>query len=138
VADTNVLLSAAFWGGNARSIIQMAAEGRIKILSSDKIVAEFRRVLSYPKFANKLSSSMKTIDSMIEDYRALSEIVSSFDVVTVLRDEDDAIILACAVGGNADYIVTGDQDLLTLDSYSGIPILTPAEFLARRSKDADL
>jgi uncharacterized protein len=131
VVDTNVLLSATFWGGNARSIIQMAAEGKIKILSSAAIVAEFRRVLSYPKFAAKLSSGIKTIDSIIADYQTLSEIVPSIDVASTIRDKDDVIILACAVGGNADCIVTGDQDLLTLKSYNDIAILTPAEFLAR-------
>jgi len=48
----------------------------------------------------------------------------------VCRDPDDDKLLEIAVVGRADYLVTGDQDLLILDPFQGIPILTPAEFLA--------
>lgn len=51
--------------------------------------------------------------------------------VPQLRDQDDVIILAAALAANADFIVTGDQDLLTLNEFTGIPIVTPKDFLNR-------
>jgi predicted nucleic acid-binding protein len=48
-----------------------------------------------------------------------------------VRDPKDVMILACAVGGKADFIVSGAKDLLTLVSYEGIPILTAEQFLKR-------
>jgi predicted nucleic acid-binding protein len=47
-----------------------------------------------------------------------------------VRDKKDLKFLECALGGKADYVVTGDKDLLTLKEYSGISIVTPSEFLA--------
>jgi hypothetical protein len=49
--------------------------------------------------------------------------------VTVCRDPDDNKLLEIAIAGRADCLVTGDQDLLVLDPFHGIPILTPAKFL---------
>ncbi len=51
--------------------------------------------------------------------------------VPELRDPDDAIVLATALAANAEAIVTGDGDLLVLNEFSGIPIVTPQDFLSR-------
>ena len=63
--------------------------------------------------------------------------VKSPGVVTVCRDPDDNKLLETAVVGRADCLVTGDQDLLVLDPFQGIPILTPAEFLTGVSQSID-
>jgi uncharacterized protein len=55
-------------------------------------------------------------------------------VVTVCRDPDDNKLLEIAVVGRADCLVTGDEDLLVLDPFQGIPILTPAGFLTTVSQ----
>lgn len=47
----------------------------------------------------------------------------------VTRDPKDDAVVACAKEGQADYIVSGDQDLLVLDSYEGIQIVTPQQFV---------
>lgn len=49
----------------------------------------------------------------------------------VARDPDDDHVLACAIVASADLIVSGDRDLLELNSYQGIPVLKPADALAR-------
>jgi predicted nucleic acid-binding protein len=58
-------------------------------------------------------------------------------VVTACRDPDDNKLLEIAVVGRADCLVTGDQDLLILDPFQGIPILTPAGFLTTVSQSTD-
>ena len=52
-------------------------------------------------------------------------------IPSISRDPDDDRVIACAVAGRADVIVSGDNDLLDLEQVGGIPILTAAQFLAR-------
>ena len=61
----------------------------------------------------------------------VAERVSILYPVTACRDPKDNLILEVAVNGNADLIVTGDQDLIALSTFQGIPILTPALYLRR-------
>ena len=79
---------------------------------------------------------MKTYRLVPEDINDLIELLTSRAIVTpgrltippVCRDSDDDHILACAIEGHADYVVTGDQDLLSLERYREIPIIDPAAF----------
>ena len=59
------------------------------------------------------------------------EFVSVHTKVTICRDVKDDKLLALALDGNADFIVTGDKDLLVLNPFEGIPIITPLDYLAR-------
>ncbi len=70
-------------------------------------------------------------------YMRLAEIVQPAVVPEhVIRDPKDQIVLGCAVGGQADYIVSGDKDLLTLERYENIPIITATGFLEQLEGDA--
>jgi predicted nucleic acid-binding protein len=63
-------------------------------------------------------------------YRRMVEQVEPGEVPEdVVRDRKDRAVLACAVGGKAEYIVTGDEDLLILKTYQDVGIVTPAQFL---------
>jgi predicted nucleic acid-binding protein len=65
---------------------------------------------------------------LISRYRQLADLVEPIEMSPViLADPDDDDVLACAVAAEADYIVSGDRDLLSLGSFRGIPIVTPAE-----------
>jgi putative PIN family toxin of toxin-antitoxin system len=61
--------------------------------------------------------------------RSLGELVVPAESVSVCRDPDDNRILEAAVAGRADYIVTGDADLLSMQSFQQIPIVTVSDFL---------
>ncbi len=66
------------------------------------------------------------------DLEEVSELViAETIVVPELRDPKDAIVLAAALAGNVEVVVTGDQDLLVLGRFEGVEILTPADFLRR-------
>ena len=70
------------------------------------------------------------LDGLIESLLLDAELTPGRLAVHVItRDPSDNMFLTCAVEGRADYIVSGDQDLLTVQSYQGIPIVTAAEFL---------
>ena len=102
-------------------------DGRIIPLVSKETFAEFRKVLSYPKF--KLSQ--REIRAIInEEILPFVEPVAIADQVTgVCRDSHDDMFLAVAVYGNGAYLVTGDQDLLVLKKYSTTKIVPVSEFL---------
>ena len=72
----------------------------------------------------------RTPQQFLHNYRALVNIVDDIPLPqSVCDDPDDDRVLACAISGAANAIVSGDDDLLRLETYAGIPILKPAAFL---------
>jgi putative PIN family toxin of toxin-antitoxin system len=103
-----------------------AARGRL--LVSDETVAELDNVLRRSKFDHYLSE-----DRRLEFLAALvleAEVVQVVDVAADCRDPKDNKFLALALSGQASHIVTGDSDLLVLQPYRDIAIVTPRLFLA--------
>lgn len=128
--DTNTVISGQFWQGSPRRVLELVKAGRYQSLTSTEIEKEFIRVLAYPKFG----LSPPEILPIVADYRAYSKKVNvSSKVEAVKHDLTDNIFLACAVDGNADYIISGDHHLLDLGSFQEIPIVTSKEFLQRES-----
>ena len=133
VLDVNVLISGALWNGPTARLITAALRGDVQVFISLGILLELREVLQRPKFAERLAARDETPESLAERFRAsLQEAIPAIIMPPPgLRDHDDLAVLACAVGAKADAIVTGDEDLLSLGSFSGIPIIAPAEALMR-------
>lgn len=130
VLDTNILISSFFYGGLPRQVYNAALQKQYRVLYSDALTAELRRVLAYEKFRDRLARTSQTIDDLVEAFSIVGERVNAATVPeNVVRDRKDSAIIACAVGGRADYIVTGDLDVLTLEHYEGVHIVTPADFL---------
>lgn len=130
VVDTNVLISGLLWRGPPYALIEKARTGTPKLVTSPELIAELERVLARPKFRIVFKRSG------IDPRRLLREIARMMEVVAapplprpMSRDQDDDRVLAAAIAGKADIIVSGDDDLLSLGSYEGIPILTPVEAL---------
>lgn len=95
------------------------------------MIEELSEVLSRPKFYQRIQTVIEeTPESLVNNYRNLVKIVEIYQVEKiVINDPDDDQVLACAISANADYIISGDQDLLTLKLYQNIPIVTPREFM---------
>lgn len=126
VFDTNVLFAAQITRGTCHALYQEALIAAV-LLTSDYILDEFEEKL-VSKARVKPAEAGRTraevaVDCHVVPITALAK--------PVCRDPDDDAILATALAARADFLVTGDQDLLTLGSYQGIPIVTPAECLAR-------
>ena len=132
VVDTNIVLSGMFWGGIPAQVYDGAIEGRYTLLVTEDLIAELDRVLRYPKFEKHLTQRGLWINELVAEFRKLAAIVLPAEIPSnAVRDTKDTPILACAVGGQADFIVSGDSDLLALGAYADIPILTPTQFLER-------
>lgn len=126
VIDTNVLASGIFWKGTPLKIIEAWADGKIKLIVSGEILIEYERVLT---ILNK-KAQLKNFDEILELINLNAELVNPVAFTRpVCRDKDDDKFLATALGGNAPYIVTGDDDLLVLDGHHGLKIMKPKIFL---------
>ena len=94
------------------------------------LLAELTRILRRTKFARVITASGASLDDLILGYADLATLTVPAPIPpTVLRDPDDDHVLACAVAAQADLIVSGDTDLLTLKTFRDIPIVLPAEAL---------
>ncbi|MCK6580990.1 MAG: putative toxin-antitoxin system toxin component, PIN family [Anaerolineae bacterium] len=131
VLDTNVYISATFWDGTSRKLVNLILDGEAELLTSEAILGEFEEKLQAKKLARYLARLDRPPGDIVNDFRESAQIIVPVDVPEdAVADPKDLIILACAVSGKADYIVSGDHHLLDLKTYQKIVIVTPAEFLA--------
>ncbi len=131
VLDANILVSAAIKeGGKPYQIIGQAPE-RFDWLTCEFILSEVADVLSRAHIRKKYPQRVtpKRRQDFLVAVRATARIIEIKTELFVVADAKDNPILACAVDGNADYLVTGDPHLLQLRSYNEIQIVTPDEFL---------
>ena len=135
VFDTNVFVSAFIQPKSppGRLLARLIQGDKFELVLSTAILDEVGRALRYPKVRRRIKLDDDDLDLRVAMLGILSTIVSvsSRTVTGESRDPDDDAILAAAVEGCADYIVTGDQDLLTIGDYQGIRIVTPRAFLQR-------
>lgn len=124
VLDTNTWVSGLGWGGAPGEVVEAALAGRFEIVTSPALLDELRRVLTYPKLAAAFSDA----DEIVELIAQASHVVRPALTRDLVRDPDDNRVLEAAIAGNADFIVTGDADLLDLQVVEGIRIVTPADF----------
>ncbi len=128
VIDTNLVLSALVFGGRLSRLRLAWQNNRFIPLASEVTIAELVRVLTYPKF--KLTNSEQ--EDLLSDYLPFCDTVlipDTLPVVPECRDPFDIPFLLLAVVGQADYLVTGNGDLLCLSDNFSCPILTIDEFL---------
>lgn len=130
VVDTNVLVSAFLWQGNPGRLIELAAEKEIQLFTNRALLDELAATLVKKKLAKPVVATGLTVEQMLRNYRRLATLVTTRQLAQrVSRDLDDDSVLACALAVGADLIVSGDDDLLVLKHFQGIPIATPAQAL---------
>ena len=127
VVDTNVIASAIFFGGKPYQLLHHIMEDRVDVVASKEIVDEYEEIVL------RLQRKYPAINSRIP----LQDIISKFEIIRVnseihiSRDPADDKFISCALDGKCLYIVSGDSDLLDIESYEGIEILTVSDFLNR-------
>jgi putative PIN family toxin of toxin-antitoxin system len=90
-----------------------------------------RYLQEYTRVATLLNHKYPLIDisNIIELITIYSELYSPVAIPSVSRDHDDDKFIACALAANARFIITGDRDLLDVNGYAGLEIITPRKFL---------
>ena len=130
VVDTNVLVSAFLWQGTPGRLIELAAEKEIQLFTNRALLDELAATLVKKKLAKPVVATGLTVEQMLRNYRRLATLVTTRQLAQLVsRDTDDDSVLACALAVSADQIVSGDDDLLVLKYFQGIPIATPAQAL---------
>jgi len=124
VLDTNVIVSALVYGGKPREITDLILDKKLQGFISPTLVAELIDVVT-KKFRFNDFRIIQTEEMVREAFNVVHPRVH----LHVLKDEPDNRILEAAVGGNCDYIVTGDKALLVLGSFKSKKIVPPAQFL---------
>lgn len=136
VLDTNVVFSALLWRGTPYRLLEaIRLKSGIQLYSSAVLLEELEMVLARPSASKRLAAIDKNARAVLADYAAAIELVSPTRIPrVVLNDPDDDHVIAAALSARADLIVSGDADLLTLNSYEGIAIVNAAEAIARISR----
>ena len=127
VVDTNVVISAVTnTGKRYQFLLEAVLGGKCTLVTSDEIIREIRAVLGRPKFRldeDDIDGAMSVLESLSE----VIETKSKFRVVN--RDPNDDMFINAAYDGSADYIVSGDCDLLDLKEWKGIKVVSATEML---------
>ena len=132
VIDTNVLLSALLWGGTPHALLEHVRNSTVTLISSPALLAELARVIDRPKFDVILLRTNTSRAQTLAEVRLLAEVIDPPPLAQpVCRDKDDDAVLSLALAAQADIMISGEDDLLCLHPFEGIPVLTPAQALQR-------
>lgn len=129
VLDTNVLMSAFISPeGTTARVLKLWLNGEFDIVTSEWQIGEFRRISHYEHIQPRINSN--EVGTFVNDLRKSALMPERLPTVDLSPDPDDNHILAAALAGGAQYLVTGDKpDLLSLEKVQGVRILTVREFV---------
>ena len=125
VFDTTVLVAALVTEGLCSKIVVRGRKKQFQLIACPIILREFEDVL-IKKFSITTNEARSALQIISEAMHSI--VYPAQSLQGICRDPDDDAILACAVEAGADYLVTGDMDLLELKVFKGIRIVTPREF----------
>jgi uncharacterized protein len=138
VLDTNVFVSGLLVrSGQPAQVLHAWRERRFLLIVGPALIDEVCATLEYPRIRRKYVVSSADIDDLVDMLHRDALVLPGIDAETlttvsgaVPADPDDEAVLACALAGAADIIVSGDHHLLDLGSFRGVPIESVREFLA--------
>lgn len=124
VIDTNVLISGVFFGGFPRKILSAVVGHKITACATAEIINEYEEIVQ-----EMISRKQGHINrSILSPLIRTMEIIEPITQVEICRDPDDNKFLGCAKDSHALYIVSGDKDLLVIEQFENIQIMTAKDF----------
>ncbi len=124
VIDTNVLISGVFFGGFPRKILSAVVGQKIFACATAEIIIEYEEIVQ-----EMISRKQGHINrSILSPLIKAMKIIEPVTHIKVCRDPDDNKFLECAKDSHALYIVSGDKDLLIIEQYENVQIVTAKEF----------
>lgn len=124
VFDTNVLVSALMYGGVPDALLEWAEIKVIVAITSPALLAELADV-----FTRKFRLIASDIEFLQETIYRTFLIVHTHQTISLLKDDPDNRVLETAISGGAQWIITGDREMLKLGLFRKIKIVTPRQFL---------
>ncbi len=130
VLDTSVWISALLWTGLPNQLLKLIENGKIKAVISPVLVKELREVLGRDKFSSILVARESSVPELMQEVLKQVELYDPVSVSGIVeRDPDDDNVIACAIAGKVQWIISGDDDLLNIEKYKDILIGSPKRFL---------
>ena len=123
---TNILVSAFIGKGAPHKALDAVYSGKVRLVISPDILLEFEDVISRPKF-NYADEHIRSIITVV--FKVAKIVEPDFTVNIVKKDPSDNRIIEAAISGNAKYIVTGDNHLLSLKNVENIKIISVKDFI---------
>lgn len=127
VIDTNVVISGTFFGGAPRQVLEAVVDSQVSAYASAEIIGEYQEIVEEMIRRKQGRLSVSVLAPFIQSLH----IIETTSHVEASRDADDDKFIECAIDSRALYIVSGDRDLLVLERYDDIRIITAAEFCKR-------
>jgi uncharacterized protein len=131
VLDTNVIASGLITPTGPPGTILIAwKDRRLDLIISPSLLREVTDILRRPKISRTYGLSVGAVAGLMHllDSQAI-RVPGRLAIPRTARDPRDDHILACAVEGHADYLITGDRDLLHIERFRDIPIVSPATYI---------
>ena len=125
VTDANIWIS-TLWTPRFQSRTDAFFDPEYRLLFSEELFDELNNAVRKPKLAKRISRT--SCEELIAVLRRNVELVDVHSVVNVCRDPEDDYLLALAKDGNADYLITGDLDLLTMKEFENTKIVSLTDF----------
>lgn len=122
IVDTNVFVSGIIWAGKPSQIVSKWLKSEFLLILSEELLTEYLEIIVRLSKKPELEKYWQSL--LIRT----AEFVTVDQTVDICRDPDDNFILALGLTSKADYLITGDQDILSLTNFP-IEIRTPAAFL---------
>ncbi|WP_079735223.1 putative toxin-antitoxin system toxin component, PIN family [Salegentibacter salegens] len=126
ILDTNLWISFLI-SKNHMEIDQLIKTEKVVLIFSNELLEEFIEVVKRPKF--KKFFAKKDVEKLLNMFDQFADLINITSKSKICRDEKDDFLLNLAIDGNADYLVTGDKDLLILKKVNKTKILTYSELL---------
>jgi putative PIN family toxin of toxin-antitoxin system len=135
VVDTNILIRAVIKPlGTVGPVVVRLRASEYKLIYSKKLLDELIAKLALPRIRQKYDVNDETVEDILALIALRGEMVEPTRKVKVCRDPKDDMVIEAALAGEAQYIVTGDEDLLALKEFESIEILIPKSFLEELDK----
>jgi len=128
IIDTNLWISFLLTGDFVK-LDNLLINGSIVLLFSQELLNEFIEVAGRPKFKGYFST--QTLSGLLRQIEKHAEFIEVNSNVDFCRDSKDNFLLSLAKDGQATHIITGDKDLLVIEKFGSIEILTMTDFLLR-------
>lgn len=125
-------MSGLLWRGTPHQLFILAKENRaLQLVTSLPLLDELADVITRKQFTKRLALIEKSSAQILADYLQVVELVEPVSIPPTSSDPDDDAVLACALAAQADFVVSGDDNLLVLREFAGIPLVTAAVALQR-------
>ena len=126
ILDTNLWISFLI-SKNYTALDNLIKTNKVVLIFSNELLEEFIEVVKRPKI--KKYFAKKDVEELLDTFDQFADLINVTSQLDLCRDEKDNFLLNLSVDGNADYLVTGDKDLLILEKIKKTKILTYREFI---------